>query len=143
MKVSNATIFCLLTGFSIASFAGHLPPRWFYNGHTYLAKNKESFTPLPADIKALERGESLEPGDVRTKAEAALSNPNRIALQGFCQRRYFSNETAFFSILYRAVKTIGSFFIQQAFYGCCFRKIGFDFGFVFFTCFMKFKDLNT
>ena len=80
MKVSNATVFCLLTGFSIASFAGHLPPRWFYNGHTYLAKNKESFTPLPADMKALERGDILEPGDVRTKAEAALSNPNRIAL---------------------------------------------------------------
>lgn len=80
MKAFNVIIFSVLASLSVTSLAGHLPPRWFYSGHTYLAKNKESFTPLPADMKALERGESLEPGDVRTKAEAALSNPNRIAL---------------------------------------------------------------
>jgi CubicO group peptidase (beta-lactamase class C family) len=80
MKLRNASIFCLLTGFSIASFAGHLPPRWFYSGHIYASQNKESFSPQAENVRTLERGAGIQSGDVKAKAEATLSNPNRIAL---------------------------------------------------------------
>tara|TARA_B110000503_G_scaffold31800_1_gene51478 strand:- start:440 stop:1582 length:1143 start_codon:yes stop_codon:yes gene_type:complete len=80
MKVSSVIIFIVLTSFSIASFAGHFPPAWYYSGHVYHAKNKDYFMPAFEDRRALERGATLESGDVRAKAEAALSNPNRIAL---------------------------------------------------------------
>lgn len=80
MKVSSVIIFSVLTSFTVVALAGHSPPGWYYRGHVYLAKNKEGFLPVPEDRRALERGTSLESGDVRAKAEAALSNPNRIAL---------------------------------------------------------------
>ena len=80
MKISSSIVFVILTSFGVASFAGHLPPRWYYQGHIYLAKNKENFLSAPEDRKSLERGAPLGSGDVLAKAQAALANPNRIAL---------------------------------------------------------------
>ena len=80
MKISSSIVFVVFTSFGIASFAGHAPPRWYYQGHIYVAKNKEYFLPAPEDRKSLERGATLESGDILAKAQATLANPNRIAL---------------------------------------------------------------